>query len=227
MTSAITSRGKQPGAEIPSNSNDRPKRKRDSEGKRQALIQAATELFASQGYESTTTRQIAARAGCAEGLIHRYFQSKSGLLFALMRWHEAKNEAQLSGGLPFACDLETEICQIVEWELQRHWQDRHFLRVALSRAILDEEAGRFLSKVGPYRRVQSIMARLQRFEDRENGRRLTARRKKDIEACAHAIGALGFAFGFMAQVVFRFDRKHVHRFAATVAKSLARGLQES
>src|ERR1700746_568927 len=71
-------------------------KKRDRAAKQQALIQAATELFASRGYDTATTREIAARAGCAEGLIHRYFQGKAGLLSALMRFHASKQAAELS-----------------------------------------------------------------------------------------------------------------------------------
>src|SRR5436309_15559789 len=58
-------------------------RTRDRSAKQQALIVAALKLFAEKGYEVTTTREIAACAGCAEGLIHRYFGGKAGLLTAL------------------------------------------------------------------------------------------------------------------------------------------------
>jgi AcrR family transcriptional regulator len=61
-----------------------PRRARDRVAKKQALIQAALGLFASKGYEVTTTREIAAAAGCAEGLIHRYFKGKAGLLTAMI-----------------------------------------------------------------------------------------------------------------------------------------------
>jgi AcrR family transcriptional regulator len=69
----------------PNNGNKaRSARTRDRAGKKQALIDAALKLFASKGYDATTTREIAACAGCAEGLIHRYFSGKAGLLPALM-----------------------------------------------------------------------------------------------------------------------------------------------
>jgi AcrR family transcriptional regulator len=61
------------------------KRKRNRVVRERALLAAASKLFASRGYEATTTREIAARAGCAEGLIHRYFKSKAGLLLAITK----------------------------------------------------------------------------------------------------------------------------------------------
>jgi AcrR family transcriptional regulator len=44
-----------------------------------AIATAARELFEQKGYKSTTTREIAERAGVSEVLIFRHFESKSGL----------------------------------------------------------------------------------------------------------------------------------------------------
>lgn len=75
-------------------------RKRDRAAKQRALTRSALKLFASKGYESTTTREIAATAGCAEGLIHRYFGSKAGLLPALMKYRISQEVADLAEHLP-------------------------------------------------------------------------------------------------------------------------------
>jgi AcrR family transcriptional regulator len=55
------------------------KRVRDKDGKRRALLEAATEVFAELGYESAPTKEIARRAGCSESLIFRYFGDKKGI----------------------------------------------------------------------------------------------------------------------------------------------------
>ncbi len=47
---------------------------------RSRLLEAATELFAKQGYDATSTREIAAIAGCNISLISHYFGGKQGLL---------------------------------------------------------------------------------------------------------------------------------------------------
>ena len=62
------------------------RRRDDSERARrsEALIDSATRAFARNGFEAATTRQIAAEAGCSEGLIHRYFGGKAGLLDAVL-----------------------------------------------------------------------------------------------------------------------------------------------
>ncbi|OCQ99594.1 TetR family transcriptional regulator [Nostoc sp. MBR 210] len=51
---------------------------------RQRLIQAALELFTTQGVSSTTTRQIAEKAGVNEVTLFRHFGNKHGLLLAVL-----------------------------------------------------------------------------------------------------------------------------------------------
>src|SRR5262252_5566889 len=102
----------------------RSKKTRDRVAKQEALIRAATKLFASKGYEATTTREIAATAGCAEGLIHRYFNGKSGLLPALVEDLMSEEVADIGATLPAASTLEEEFLQLISWEIDRAWQKR-------------------------------------------------------------------------------------------------------
>src|SRR6187200_825851 len=46
---------------------------------RAAFLEAARDLFSRQDYRSTTTREIAERAGVAEHLLFRHFGSKAAL----------------------------------------------------------------------------------------------------------------------------------------------------
>jgi AcrR family transcriptional regulator len=51
---------------------------------RQRILQAARKLFASSGYESSTTREIADAAGIANGTLFNYFPNKEAILAALV-----------------------------------------------------------------------------------------------------------------------------------------------
>ncbi|GAA4698805.1 TetR/AcrR family transcriptional regulator [Pseudonocardia yuanmonensis] len=57
----------------------RPIRPRDAAVTRRALLAAGRELFASAGYEGTTVRAVAERAGVNQALLFRHFGSKEGL----------------------------------------------------------------------------------------------------------------------------------------------------
>jgi AcrR family transcriptional regulator len=61
---------------------------------RQRILDAALQLFAAQGYEETTMRDIAAAAGCSLGLTYRYFASKEDLVLELYRWLAVQLEEQ-------------------------------------------------------------------------------------------------------------------------------------
>ncbi|MEV5240727.1 TetR family transcriptional regulator [Streptomyces cinnamoneus] len=57
----------------------KPARRRDADATRRLLVEAAAELFAERGYDRTTVRAIAARAGVNQALLFRYFGSKTAL----------------------------------------------------------------------------------------------------------------------------------------------------
>jgi AcrR family transcriptional regulator len=52
--------------------------------KRTSILNAAEKLFASQGYEGTSTRQIATEAGANMSMINYYFGSKEGVFMEIM-----------------------------------------------------------------------------------------------------------------------------------------------
>ncbi len=51
--------------------------------KREAILRAATELFARQGFNGTAVSQIARQAGVAQGTVFHHFKSKENLLVGI------------------------------------------------------------------------------------------------------------------------------------------------
>jgi AcrR family transcriptional regulator len=196
----------------------RSRRTRDRAGKRQALIVAALKLFASKGYEATTTREIAACAGCAEGLIHRYFNGKAGLLPALMEYRVSQEVADLAHHIRPADSFEGEYLQLVNWAMEHIWGDREFLSVAIPRALLDPGFGQVLRQVGPLQRGRAISTRLRKFRESQL---LT---EVEFDALVQSVSVIGFMFGFMRPAVLRQDRKTSTKTASVIAKLLVRSL---
>jgi len=196
----------------------RSRRTRDRAGKKQALIVAALKLFASKGYDATTTREIAASAGCAEGLIHRYFNGKAGLLPALMEYRVSLEVADLTHHLPSARTFEDEYLRLVSWAVEHMWQDREFLRVAIPRALLDPGFGQVLRQVGPLQRALAIGARLKKFRECQE------LPEAEFDALVQSVSVIGFMFGFIRPAVLRQERKTSTRTAFAIAKLLVRSL---
>jgi AcrR family transcriptional regulator len=56
------------------------------EHKREALVEAASAVFAEQGFASTRVSDIAERAGVAKGTVYEYFRSKEELFYEVFKW---------------------------------------------------------------------------------------------------------------------------------------------
>ncbi len=193
--------------------------RQDRDLRQRALVEAATALFAEHGFEAATTHEVAERAGCAEGLIHRYFGGKQGLLVAVMQSKQQYVSEEFERAIPRADDLETEIATILVWQLDQMWQVRDFMAVCVSESVIHEELGRLVGEGIDQKRVDLIIERLERH--REAGRIVP---EADLHAIAHALTALGFASGFFAQVVFQRDRSELRDHLRYVARLMAQAI---
>jgi TetR/AcrR family transcriptional regulator, regulator of cefoperazone and chloramphenicol sensitivity len=193
---------------------------RDRDAKQRALIRAALKLFASKGYETTTTREIATCAGCAEGLIHRYFRGKAGLLSALIRHRISEEVVDLTHHVRPAQSFKEEYLQLVDRTVEHMWEDREFLRVALPRAVLDPNFGRAL-QIGPRQRARAIAKRLNKFKE------CRALPLADFDALIQLVTVLGFMFGFIRPAVLRQDRKSAANTASMLARLVINSLPPS
>jgi AcrR family transcriptional regulator len=77
-----------------------PARRRDAIATRERLVRAAVELFTAEGYQATTTIEIANRARTAEATIYRHFSGKEAL------FNEAYRDALRTGLALLAADPE-------------------------------------------------------------------------------------------------------------------------
>lgn len=66
--------------------SDDPKARR-----RRQILEAATELFVSQGYRKTSVDEIAERAGIAKGTIYLYYKNKNQLFFGAVSLEKLEN----------------------------------------------------------------------------------------------------------------------------------------
>jgi len=87
MRSGDTAHGRRPTA-----------RQRQAAARREQILETALRLFAAQGFDATSTRQIAIEAGIAEGLIFHYFPTKANLLTTIL-------EDRLEGRQAFRAQL--------------------------------------------------------------------------------------------------------------------------
>jgi len=97
-----------------------------AEDTRRKIYDAAMELFREKGFEETTMRDIAAKAGVALGGAYYYFSSKDAIVLAFYRkMQETSNELVL-GALAGQKKLRDRILCVVEKRLQLLEPNRKF-----------------------------------------------------------------------------------------------------
>jgi AcrR family transcriptional regulator len=188
--------------------------------RQRALVEAATAVFAEHGYDAATTREIAERAGCSEGLIHRYFQGKRGLLLWILENKAAEVAGRLEAAIPDRDTVEEEVEQLLMYPLETMWEDRDFMRVTVSRCVIDPEIGHVIGHHLNNARVQLIAEKLRRHQ--RAGR---IRADADLDAIAHGIAGMNLTCGFFGQVVFAMDRAEIRRIGHGIAPIITRGLK--
>lgn len=109
---------------------------RPQKGK-QKLLNAALNLFESQGYFSTTIEQITVEAGVSKGLVYNYFRSKEELLSALV---ENATVAMLSTAneLMAPQTVEESFSQFIDSFFGFLKTERRFLKLQLTLLLMPE-----------------------------------------------------------------------------------------
>lgn len=198
------------------------KRTRDKEATKQALLEAAIEVFAEMGYDAATTREIAKRAGISEALIQRYFESKAGLLVAVITGFATHSEGENFATLPYPDQLKDELLQIILQSCNEHKENANFVRVAVSRAIIDPAVGKQVGANVHEKKIPMLVARLMHYQ--KIG---VISKDQDLTALAFALSALSFTLGFMGPEVFGFDRNRIQGIATNIMGWLAKGVSST
>ena len=86
---------------------------------RDKILQAAQKLFARNGYDGTTTKELAEKAGIAEGTLFRHFTNKKAILV----------EVATQGWIDLLTDLLTELSEMASYEAISHVMYKRMLRL--------------------------------------------------------------------------------------------------
>ncbi len=129
------------------------------------ILDAAARLFATQGYHQTTTRQIAAEAGVAEGTIYNYFAGKQDLLLAMLkRVAEMDELTQNIGALPTG-DPRLSFAEFFENRLEIIERNLDIFRALLPQIVVDPD----LRDQMLHRFAGSVLGALHRYVEAQIG----------------------------------------------------------
>ena len=80
--------------------DDEPQERRDAARNRHALLVAADALIGEHGVDAVTMEAVAARAGVGKGTVFRRFESREGLMAAVVNRSETAFQASILSGPP-------------------------------------------------------------------------------------------------------------------------------
>lgn len=131
------------------NGEYQPKQKRADE-KKQRILDAALDLFSEQGFNKTTAKEIAARAGVATGSFYRYYKDKKAVFMSCCR----KSEDFILGGinefmarfLAENYDHKRIMAELVRFAVVSHRRNKRFHREVLAMEILDKDIAEMAEK---------------------------------------------------------------------------------
>ena len=90
------------------------------------ILVAAQTLFARHGYDGTTTKELAEKAGIAEGTLFRHFTNKKAILV----------EVATQGWIELLTDLLTELSGMANYEAISHVMYKRMLRMGTNHDMM-------------------------------------------------------------------------------------------
>jgi len=118
-----------------------------SEGKRNAILDAATRLFAERGLTAAPTSEISKEAGVAEGTLFTYFKTKDDLINALYREIKLELADAMMSDFPRKKKVATRLRHVwdryVNWGIANPKQRKVLAQLTVSEVLTKEsrEAG--------------------------------------------------------------------------------------
>ena len=109
--------------------------------RREQLVEVAMKLFSQQGFDGTTTREIAEAAGVNEAIIFRHFHTKEELYWEVVsnRIHAAGRQKKIRECLASNLDQDDLLPAIAASLLTRTREDTDFTRLLLFSALRNRE----------------------------------------------------------------------------------------
>jgi AcrR family transcriptional regulator len=156
--------------------------------KKQDILQAATLLFAEQGFDATTTIQISKEAGITEPMIYYHFDGKNELFTGIIASTFEKFYAHLEA-LPETTDTEFEKIEnliALHFDVVKKMPDEIYLAVSACPARLKDPNGICRKS------IQEVRRRIKEYLSRclEAGMAAGEFYPVDVDATANLIGTL-------------------------------------
>jgi len=120
-----------------------------AEQTKERILKAAIEIFARDGFAGAHVAEIAERAEANVALIYRYFDSKEGLLEAILNqvieaWQTQRDTSYDQQPMPSSPE---QICHLISWAWGHLQEQRDLLKIMLFESLRGEKHNELLFEV--------------------------------------------------------------------------------
>lgn len=185
----------------------------------QKLVEAGIEVFSRRGFDGASVREVADASGVNVSLINRYFESKEGLLLAILeRFIGDKQRGEL--GYPPQATLADELRAYLRFRLDEDLEHAALIRIIISRVAIDEKL-RARAMASMTRGIdENLRGRLEHLASTgEIGRGI------DLEALFSAVSWLSFSANFFGGILSGRPPAELHRVFDQFASAYAAGIR--
>jgi AcrR family transcriptional regulator len=133
---------------------------------REDLLATGRALFSQKGFDATSTREIAAAAGCNLALINHYFGSKEGLLVAILESEIGQGAPDFFAVLKGPGSAADQLARFIDLGIDHFADDGEFLRI-VHRELIGSARGSLRNLIAPIERVIGELTK--RFEEIGHG----------------------------------------------------------
>lgn len=197
-------------------SEKRTKKELSKEQTKRKLMAAALDVFARKGFDAASTKLVATKAKVNEALIFRYFGDKAGLLLAVIldTIEATKNDID---NYPHGSSLEEEFFNCLSAHLERDIENENFLRVAISRGLIDPKMRQKITQQVPVKGSPILTKRLAELQSRGLIRKDADPQEIAFQTCVASVGVM-----FMGVAMSALSAKDAREAIRSLARMLCR-----
>ncbi|MDJ0756894.1 MAG: helix-turn-helix domain-containing protein [Ardenticatenaceae bacterium] len=110
--------------------------------RREHILTAAIDVIAERGFQKTTVKQIAQRAGVADGTIYNYFKNKDDILLAIIAQLTEAEAREMHFAEARQVDFTNFLQEYIAHRMNEIDENFRALKVVLSETFVNAELGR-------------------------------------------------------------------------------------
>jgi AcrR family transcriptional regulator len=150
------------------------------------IVEAASLLFAEEGYQNVSARRIADKAGCSQMAMYRHFPDKASLITHLCVDLYDRQTMRINEKLGHILSPEERLIEAAGQMIELAAENPHYYRLAFLTPLPDANAARMRAEVAKPA-IEFFRGQLRALLPPETPRALLEEKMRECFACMHGL----------------------------------------